>query len=57
MRQPLEDRIVTIGRANGSLTLPANSRLITAMDSCPRGYSPCDDVAWLRRADRAYNPR
>ena len=35
MRQPLEDRIVTISRANGSLTFPANFQLIAAMNPCP----------------------
>ncbi|MFN8484320.1 MAG: YifB family Mg chelatase-like AAA ATPase [Anaerolineae bacterium] len=38
MRQPLEDRIVTISRANGSLTFPANFQLIGAMNPCPCGW-------------------
>ena len=38
MRQPLEDKVVTISRAQGSLTFPANFQLIAAMNPCPCGY-------------------
>jgi magnesium chelatase family protein len=38
LRQPLEDRIVTISRAQGSLTFPANFILIGATNPCPCGY-------------------
>jgi magnesium chelatase family protein len=38
LRQPLEDRVVTISRAQGSLTFPANFILIAAVNPCPCGY-------------------
>jgi magnesium chelatase family protein len=38
MRQPIEDKIVTISRAQGSLTFPANFQLVGAMNPCPCGY-------------------
>ena len=38
MRQPMEDKIVTISRAQGTLTFPANFQLVAAMNPCPCGY-------------------
>jgi len=38
LRQPIEDKQVTISRARGSLTFPANFQLIAAMNPCPCGY-------------------
>ncbi len=38
LRQPMEDRIVTISRAKSSVTFPANFSLIAAMNPCPCGY-------------------
>ncbi len=38
MRQPMEDRKVTISRAKTSVEYPANFMLIAAMNPCPCGY-------------------
>ena len=38
MRQPLEERHVTISRARFSVDYPANFMLIAAMNPCPCGY-------------------
>lgn len=38
MRQPMEDKMVTISRALGSLTFPANFQMVGAMNPCPCGY-------------------
>jgi magnesium chelatase family protein len=52
MRQPIEDKVVTISRAQGSLTFPANFQLIAAMNPCPCGYygdpvKPCTCAAGM----------
>ncbi|NOQ68092.1 YifB family Mg chelatase-like AAA ATPase [Patescibacteria group bacterium] len=43
LRQPLEDGIVTIGRARGTLTFPAKFSLIASMNPCPCGYASDPD--------------
>ncbi|MFA6534323.1 MAG: YifB family Mg chelatase-like AAA ATPase, partial [Patescibacteria group bacterium] len=39
LRQPLEDGIITVSRAAGSLTFPARFTLIASKNPCPCGYA------------------
>lgn len=38
LRQPLEDRLVTISRVNASITFPAGFMMVASMNPCPCGF-------------------
>ena len=38
LRQPMEDRVITISRAHGSVKYPADFILITTLNPCPCGF-------------------
>jgi magnesium chelatase family protein len=43
LREPVEDRKITIARAHGTMTFPANLILIAAANPCPCGYAGSPD--------------
>ena len=59
LRQPLEDRVVTLARASGTLTFPANFTLIAAMNPCPCGYlgDPTRECKCPQQAIQRYQKR
>lgn len=62
LRQPLEEGVVRVSRANASVTLPARFQLIGAMNPCPcgegggDGQCRCSDAARARYARRLSAP-
>jgi magnesium chelatase family protein len=63
LRQPMEDRVVTISRAQGSVTFPANFMMVAAMNPClcgwlgdPRHPCTCSSGAVARYRKRISGP-
>lgn len=50
LREPLEEKKITVARARGSVTFPAHCILIAAMNPCPCGYG--DDRCTCRAHER-----
>lgn len=63
LRQPLEDRMVTIARVAGSIRFPSDVLLVVAMNPCPCGFAghttiacQCDERALARYRRRISGP-
>ncbi len=63
MRQPLEERTVTIARAAGTFTYPARFQLVASMNPCPCGYRGtrnvecrCDDAMVAKYVSKLSGP-
>ena len=63
LRQPLEDRLINVSRARGSMQFPASFILIAAMNPCPCGNKGirgkeciCSQAALIRYSRRLSGP-
>ncbi len=62
LRQPMEDKEVTIARVNGTYCFPANFVLVAAMNPCNCGYYPdmsrchCSQPSIQRHMDKLSQP-
>mgnify|MGYP004516877025 CR=1 FL=1 len=61
LRQPIEDKKVSISRVNGTHTFPANFMFIAAMNPCPCGYYPnkkckCTDYEIIKYRGKISGP-
>lgn len=61
LRQPIEDKKVSIARVNGMNTFPANFMFVTAMNPCPCGYYPskkcrCTDYEIIKYRGKISGP-
>ena len=61
LRQPIEDKKVSISRVNGTHTFPSNFMFITAMNPCPCGYYPgakckCTDYEIIKYRGKISGP-
>lgn len=61
MRQPIEDKKVSVARVNGTHTYPAGFMFVTAMNPCPCGYYPssrcrCTDYEIIKYRGKISGP-
>lgn len=59
LRQPLEDKVVTVSRANAKSTYPADFMLVTTMNPCPCGYlgDPTHECKCTEQQIQAYQKK
>jgi len=57
LRQPLEDGIITVSRAEGTLTYPASFILVASKNPCPCGFSTDTDRQCVCSASQILNYR
>lgn len=61
LRQPIEDKQVSISRVNGMHTFPSSFMFVTAMNPCPCGYYPgnkcrCSDYEIIKYRGKISGP-
>ena len=61
LRQPIEDKKVSISRVNNTHTFPSNFMFVTAMNPCPCGYHPsrkcrCTDYEIIKYRGKISGP-
>ncbi len=61
LRQPMEDKVVTVSRVKSTGTFPANFMLVSAMNPCPCGYygqsrCRCTDYEVLKYRQKISGP-
>lgn len=61
LRQPVEDKKVSISRVNGTHTFPSNFMFVAAMNPCPCGYYPgskcrCTDYEIIKYRGKISGP-